>query len=75
MAADLRGLLPSSHPSNEQASQEEVLHFLKLRSSISAKRRLRQASASPLCLMNPARAIMLVLPVILPFSSTYKTTS
>ena len=36
---------------------------------MSAKSLLRQASASPLCLMNPARAIILLAPVAFPFSS------
>ena len=38
---------------------------------MSAKSLLRQASASPLCLMKPARAIILEAPVAFPFSSHY----
>ena len=47
------------------------IHFLKLRRPISAKSLLRHWSASPRCLMKPARAIVEdFLPVILPSSLT-----
>ena len=47
-------------------------HFLKLKRSLSANSLLRQASASPRWRMNPAKAIISFIPVVLPFSSTYQ---
>merc|ERR1719223_680973 len=49
---------------------DQLLHCLKEMSPISPKSLLRQASASPLCLMKPARARVFFFPLIFPFSST-----
>ena len=59
----------------EQVSSPTA-HFLKVRRPISPISLLRQASASPLCLMRPARAMVFgLVPEIFPFSSTYTTIS